>query len=298
LIKNNNLTKNFEKVLAMNNKPMKTLYFDHNVIIDIQNKRKPVVVEKIESIDSNKYQILFSPAHIEEIAALKMHHGQEEDKINSFLDLLARLTNSNALLPFKRPNIVQVKQFGIYISNENPRDTYDRVILGYENNSVAEAYQKEKIARGDFLESVTGVTSRETNSIDIQKEIDRYKLELYQIILEYYRQSSLSVLEEYLPAHAPAINEIKFDYLGKYFPLHEITIEKIFEFFEARRFYPDTAAQFLSGLHDTTHAIYAAYCNVFVTNDNKLKNKTAATYKWLGINTLILTPGELIDYLD
>lgn len=276
---------------------MKKLYFDHNVIIDIKDKRKPSVVEKIESMDRDKYQVLFSPAHVEEVAALKMHHGRGDDEINSFLELLARITNSHALLPFKRRNIVQVKNFGVYVSIENPRDTYGRVIAEYGNNSIAETLQKEKIAKGESLEKRTGVTSRETNSIDIQKEIDIFKPRLHGIILENY-QSAPPIFSEYLPAHAPDCHEIKFDFLGKYFPLHEMTIEKIFEFFEVRRFYPDKSTQFLSGLHDTTHAIYAAYCDVFVTNDNKLKNKATEAYKWLGVNTLVLTPSELEDYLN
>ncbi|EPC4895674.1 hypothetical protein Q1B75_002206 [Salmonella enterica] len=276
---------------------MKTLYLDHNVIIDIQQKRKPTVAKKIENIDKSKFQILFSPAHIEEIAALKMHHGQDDGKVNTFLELLTRITNSNALLPYKRKNIVLIKNIGIYIYKESPINTYNRVISAYGNNHLAEEHQKEKIARGEFLEETTGVTSREANSINIQNEIDIFKPNLHQIILENY-QASLPFLNEYLPPHIPAYHEIKFNYLSQYFPLHEMTIEKIFEFLEARRFYPDKSTQFLSGLHDTTHAIYAAYCDVFVTNDKKLKNKTAETYKWLGINTLILTPDELVDYLE
>lgn len=276
---------------------MKTLYFDHNVIIDIEQKRKPAIVEQTEHLDRNKFQVLFSPAHIEEIAALKMHHGQDENKIKPFLDLLTTITNSNALLPFKKNNIPQVKMNGIYISRENPRDTYDRVIACYSNNSIAENHQREKIARGESIEKITGITSRETNSIDIQKEIEKFKPQLHKIIRENFLSSS-SNLFEYLPKRAPTCNEIKFSYLREYFPLHEMTIEKIFEFLEIRRFYPDKSTQFLSGLHDTSHAIYAAYCDVFVTNDNKLKNKTKEAYKWLGINTLILTPDELVDYLE
>ncbi len=275
---------------------MKTLYFDHNVFIDIQNKRKPAVAEAIEDIDSNQYQIFFSPAHIEEIAALKMHHDQDEDKVNALLDLLNRITNSKALLPYKRRDTIQVKRAGVYVSDENPKTTYDRVISGYSKNHIAENHQKEKIANGENFERKFGVTPRETNSIDIQREIDSFKPSLYQIIIENY--GSLPPIDsECLPAQAPAYHEINFEHLGMFFPLHEMTIEKIFEFLELRRYFPDKSTQFLSGLHDTTHAIYAAYCDVLVTNDKKLKNKTAAAYKWLGINTLVINPNELVNYL-
>jgi hypothetical protein len=275
---------------------MKTLYFDHNVIIDIQSRRKPAVAEAIENINNNQYQILFSPAHIEEIAALKMHHGKGDEKIRALVDLLARITNSRALLPYKRQDTVQEKRSGVYVSNEHPKTTYSRVITSYSNNRIAEDHQKEKIASGEDFERKTGVTSKETNFIDIQREIDTFKPRLHQIIIDNYLML-LPIYPEALPTQAPACNEIDFGHMGMFFHLHEMTVEKIFEFLEARRYFPDKSTQFLSGLHDTTHAIYAAYCDVFVTNDNKLKYKAAATYKWLGINTLIMSPDELVKYL-
>lgn len=276
---------------------MKTLYFDHNLIIDIQNNRKPGLVERIKNIDSNQYQILFSPAHIEEIAAMKMHHGQSEEKVCALLDLLDKITKSKALLPYKRLNVVQKKLIGVYISNESPYDTYDRVIAGYSKNYIAEDHQKSKIAMGQFIQKITGNTSRETNSIDIQKEIDIFKIKLHEIVCENYL-NLLPTHFEYLPVNAPACQEIDFKRMGAFFPLHEMIIEKIFEFLEVRRYFPDRPDQFISGLHDTTHAIYAAYCDIFVTNDKKLKNKTAATYRWFGVDTLILDANEFSQYLE
>lgn len=268
------------------------------MIIDIQNNRKPPVVNSIENIDKDKYQFVFSPAHIEEIAALVNHHGEDGEIIDKFLELLARITNSKVLLPYKRPGIIQTKLIGVYISDEHPKNTYKRVIDLYENNVIAENHQKEKIRNGEVFENVTGVSSKEMNNIDIQKEIDKFKPRLHQIIIENYRDlSTQKIFNEYLPLQAPRCHEIKFEYLGNYFPLHEMTIEKIFEFLELIRYFPDKSTQFLSGLHDTTHAIYASYCDVFVTNDKKLRKKAKATYNWLGINTLILNPYELVDYL-
>ena len=278
---------------------MKTLYLDHNVIIDIQNNRKPNVVKSIEGINKDQHQVFFSPAHIEEIAALKFHHGEDDGKIQSLLDLLAKITNSKALLPFKRAGTTQVKKAGIYISNEHPNATYTRVVESYERNLIAENHQKEKIENGESIERKTGIKSKETNSIVIKGEIDLFKPRLHQIILNNHQSlSKIDDLVEYIPTRAPASHEINFRHLGEYFPMHEMTIEKIFEFLEARRYFPDKSTQFLSGLHDTTHAIYAAYCDVFVTNDSKLKMKATAAYDWLEVNTLILKPEELIDYLS
>ena len=266
---------------------MKKLYFDQNVIIDLQNERKPNFVECVSKIDRSKYEIVFSPAHIEEIAALVMHHGQSQETVNHKLDFLATLTQSTALLPFKRNDTYQIEENGIFISKESPKKTYDRVVAFYKNNKIAEEHQKEKIANGEALERTFGVSSKEANNTDIQKEIDSFKPRLHQIILENFDSKI-----------APKCHEINFKYLRKIFPLHEIAIEKIFEFLEARRYFPDKSTQFLSGLHDTTHAIYSAYCDVFVTNDNKLNKKSFAAFSWLGINTLILNPDEFVGYIS
>ena len=75
-------------------------------------------------------------------------------------------------------------------------------------------------------------------------------------------------------------------------------MEKLLEFLEVRRFFPDDPKNSINSLHDTTHAIYGAYCDIFVTNDKKLKQKTSAAYQWLGINTKIFNSNEFIQYLS
>ncbi|EFI9568875.1 hypothetical protein LZ617_25125 [Escherichia coli] len=277
---------------------MKTLYFDHNIIIDIHNKRKPVVVDRIKELDRNEFQILFSPAHIEEIAALKMRYNQDDSRVSSYLNLLTELTFSKCLLPYKRTGVNQVKKIGVYISDEDPITTYRRVIKNYDRNCIVEEHQKDKIARGILFEKEAGVSARETNQINIQREFDLFRPRLYQIVMKNYISLRPS-LGEYLPEIPPSEDEIKkFSLMGEYFPLHEMIVEKLFEFLEVRRFFPDKPKQFFSGVHDTTHVIYAAYCDVFVTHDKKLLNKARETYKWLGVNTLVLTPDEFVKYLE
>jgi hypothetical protein len=277
---------------------MKKLYFDNNIIIDLQNGRRESLIECLKKIDKSEFQILFGPGHIEEIAAIVMHHGNEQEAADVKLDFLANLTDSTVLLPFKRRNLLQIEHDGIFIYKEYPRDTYKRVIAHYDRNQFAENHQKEKIETGEKLEKVFEVSSKEVNNIEISKEIDLFKPRLHAIVSENYNYLvSNGLLIEYLPLSVPKCDELNFSFSRRYFPLHEMIVEKIFEFLEARRYFPDKSNQFLSGLHDTTHAIYAAYCDIFVTNDKNLRNKAAATFSWLGIDTLILSPGEFVDYV-
>lgn len=278
---------------------MKKLYFDNNIIIDIKNLRNKSLAQKVNSLNREEYQIVFSPAHIEEIAATVMHHGQSAEGAAEKLEFLADLTDSTELLPFHRSDLELIKHDGIFVCKEHPISTYKRVIANYDNNATAEAHQKQKLSNGEAFESAHSVTSKETNNIDIANEIDYLKPKLHQIIINHYSALRTdSKFEDYIPRTPPECADLNFSYARNYFPIHEVMIEKLLEFLEVRRFYPDNPSQFISGLHDTTHATYAAYCDIFVTNDNKLKQKMGAAYQWLGIETTLLTPSEFIDYVS
>lgn len=275
---------------------MKSLYFDNNIIIDIKNLKNESLIQKVNELDKQEYQVVFSPAHIEEIAATVMHHGQSQEVAEDKLDFLACLTDSIALLPFHMESLELIANDGIFIYREHPRETYKRVIAHYDRNAIAEAHQAEKLANGKKFEIAHGVTAKEVNNLDIIKEIDFLKPTLHQIIINHYNDLRLSDLRGYIPTACPTCSDLHFSYAKNYFPIHQAMIEKLLEFLEVRRFFPDNQNQFLSSLHDTTHAIYAAYCDVFVTNDRKLRKKMSAAYQWLGVKTILLNADEFVDY--
>lgn len=276
---------------------MISLYLDQNLIIDLRHARKPELSRHIDALDRRAFQIYFSPAHIEEIAALEMHHGQPQE-VAPMLELLSSVSRSNALLPFPRRNVAQVQHRGIYASIESPAATYARVVKDYTVNAYAEDHQREKLQKGVEFGERHGVTARDTNNIDIAKELDIFAPELTALVAAIHRQLLDGPLADHLPARAPSRSQLSFDHLARYFPLHELVMEKMFEFLELRRFHPDKPSQYLSGLHDTTHAIYGAYCDVFVSNDAGLRSKAKAVYSWLGVKSKVLGVTEFIEYLD
>jgi rRNA-processing protein FCF1 len=277
---------------------MKKIYFDNNIIIDIKNLRNKALQEKVEQINKKEYQIVFSPAHIEEIAAIVKHYGQDDKNAKDKLSFLAQLTDSTALLPFPRNKSRLIQHDGIFIYKEHPKKTYSRVIDQYKNNAIAEHHQKEKLKHGEDFEAEHGISSKETNNIDIIREIDFFKPRLHQIIIDNYHLLRNFELGRFLPDSCPGCDDLNFAYTKNYFTIHEAIMEKLLEFLEVRRFFPDNPKNSINSLHDTTHAIYGAYCDIFVTNDKKLKQKTSAAYQWLGINTNIFNSNEFIEYLS
>jgi phage FluMu protein Com len=277
---------------------MKKIYFDNNIIIDIKNLRNKSLQEKVEKINKKEYQIVFSPAHIEEIAAIVKHYGQDEKNAEDKLSFLAQITDSTVLLPFPRNKLRLIYHDGIFVYKEHPKKTYSRVIDQYKNNEFAEYHQKEKLKHGQDFEREHGISSKETNNIDIIREIDLFKPRLHKIIIDNYYLLLNSEIGRLLPSSCPRCDDLNFSYTKNYFTIHEAIMEKLLEFLEVRRFFPDDPKNSINSLHDTTHAIYGAYCDIFVTNDKKLKQKTSAAYQWLGINTKIFNSNEFIQYLS
>lgn len=53
-------------------------------------------------------------------------------------------------------------------------------------------------------------------------------------------------------------------------------------------FYLEAEKKATSNLHDTTHCIYAAYSDFFITRDRKFKYKVEAIYNYLNIKTQVI----------
>lgn len=273
------------------------IYLDLNTMIYLQEERDAELTGLIEKINPSSIEFLFSPAHIEEVAAIVIHHKKSEDLAEERLSFLAKITNETALLPFPRREVDQNYYGGIYLSKESPSITYKRVVDQYDLNVIPEEHQKEKLKAGEKYEQETGETANKVNNSDAFLLIENVKAELHEIVNGVWSGLRGTFLEAYLPSVAPREEDMQFDFLREYFPLHEALVEKTFEYLEKIRFYPEGSEDYLSAVHDNTHAIYAAYCDIFVTNDKKLKKKAEAVFNWLKVKASVLNVKEFKEYL-
>ena len=267
-------------------------------MIYLQENTDPELVGLVDKVDDSKVQFLFSPAHIEEIAAMVMHHSIPNEVAEKRLCFLSKITKKTALLPFPRCDVEQSCFKGVYLSKENPESTYARVISNYSLNVIPETHQREKIEAGERHQENTGIGAKKMNNLDVTPMLEESKADFYKAVCSIWLENKETVMKDYIPYSKPKIEDLKFDFLRGYFPLHEAVVEKIFERLEKIRFWPDTAKQYLSGLHDVTHAIYAAYCDIFVTNDMKLKKKTEVAFKWLGAEAQVFDVKDFKAYLQ
>ncbi|MGN6899528.1 hypothetical protein ACTHT7_05795, partial [Neisseria sp. P0017.S010] len=63
-------------------------------------------------------------------------------------------------------------------------------------------------------------------------------------------------------------------------------------------YYRESENKYRSRLHDVSHMIYGAYCDVFVSADKKMINKLKAIYSALNIPTEVLSLLDFQNKLD
>lgn len=246
---------------------MKKLYLDFNIINYLKDNSLDGVQDIIDTFD--EYTIVFSPAHIEEIAVSEKRENQPKDIINQELDFLYKLAKTNALRPITRDECV--------IYNETPFDCYDRVIKYYNKNDLAEDIEKIVIEQAhDF-------------PISEPKYMNNVKPE--EVLMPFiYREF---ILKELLNNGLIDKKDIEqalqwtFDDIKDRFYIYEAYVNSASNLIERIGFFREAVQKYRSRLHDVSHIIYAGYCDIFITNDQKLFMKTKAIFSLLNIETKV-----------
>ncbi|SFE37605.1 hypothetical protein [Paracidovorax wautersii] len=276
---------------------MKYVYLDNNIIIDLKNKRNQEVIDAVDQLKREGNRIIFSPAHLEEVANTVKHHNQSIESANEKVSFLKELTDSYCLLPYPMSHLASVRHNGINTYKEDPKDTFERVMLMHDRNKIAENHQKHKLTKGEEVEQSGCIKKIEANNSDIQKTLEEFRIGLNKIVrANHVLMKRDADFRKFVPKQRIAASMLRFGYIRSYFPITEMVIEKLMEHLETQRYFPDKPEDFLASLHDTTHAIYAAYADIFITNDRNFAHKVKATYKWLGVNTKVMTRKEFLEF--
>ena len=112
----------------------KKLYLDFNILIYLKDNEDIELINSIDNLKEKGYLIIFSPAHIEEIAVSEKRDNQPKETINKDLNFISKLTDNNSLRPITRNNCILFK--------ESPYECYQRVVKDYSRNDYAELIEK------------------------------------------------------------------------------------------------------------------------------------------------------------
>ena len=251
---------------------MKKLYLDHNVLSYLRTRKfsKNLPLEEEVKLIKKNYLVFFSSAHLEDIAASRIRNNTPANLIEEEIDFLTEIAENNSLRPTDLGHVI--------VYEEAPIESYKRVVDLYFVNSYAERIDKDVLL--DAHENPLG-DPREMNNISA-KEILRnpkFRKAISNILLkEGYLD--ISEFEESL--------NWSFDDIKDRFPIFEYYINLSANLLEKLGYYREKVDKYRARLHDVTHIIYGAYCDVFVSADKKLLKKTQAIYNMLDIPTKVI----------
>ncbi|WP_206426990.1 hypothetical protein [Burkholderia gladioli] len=252
---------------------MEKLYLDFNVISYLRSGQHQALTTAFNQA-TKAHLVVFSPAHLEDIAAAAIRDKTPQSITNAEIEFLAEIAGRNALRPITRNQVV--------LYDESPQDCYSRVVDHYHNNDWAEQIEAEVI--DDAHERPAG-SPRESNNISPEDILS--PIIYRELIVRGLANKGLIGRDEQDAALLWKFTDLKdrFSVLETYINLAANLLEKIGYYREAR----DRSR---ARLHDVSHIIYAAYCDTFVTADKKLAKKAQAIYSLLGIGTRVLLNTE------
>ncbi|EHI59822.1 MAG: hypothetical protein ACLTC4_06105 [Hungatella hathewayi] len=256
-------TKKAEKI----DKPL--LYFDFNTYI-VLKKKVP-----INSV-TDKYQFVYSPAHLEELAnSIRKNDFVYNESIENDLKYLSCLTNNMEFLP-------DIDE-GIKICFESPYFPLKRVIEEYGGTIISEELEKNFLENRQPIRAEQRVKVRGSDisgvlsTPEAEKLMDKYTW--------YHKYKDIGDKEKFW-------NEYKSNYNFLFNSIVELV--NVIEILDNN---PEPSKKYRSHLHDTTHLIYATKSDIFVTHDNRLFNKANEIYSFLGVNTEIVRQEVLMDLM-
>lgn len=239
------------------------VYLDNNIIVGIENG--DYQISSFKSVNGVEYY--YSAAHIDEL--IEGSH-LECLSVDKRLDTIFNLAGINHILSgIHEPEIYPKTPIEMYEISCNPLQT----ILRRQVNSITTRFY---VDNERFLE-VLKLKRVEVNNIkpcDIIKEIDK----------------------RLLTADNPFDRISVKEYLYRTEAMGRAVYGTLFNLLDFACFHKDkpTDHSNIARLHDSGHAYFAQLCDVFVSDDKRMRYKTEAVYSYLGINTRVMSGKEFL----
>ncbi|MBQ0119935.1 MAG: hypothetical protein KBT13_02280 [Bacteroidales bacterium] len=244
------------------------VYLDNNVIVDFENSE---IDSHFLTANADIFECYYSDAHIEELI-----EGEHIPKLSveQRINILTGLVKNNHIL-----NGSNTPEFNSAFPRERyellhtPVATINRLLI----NATTSSYRPN---REKILE-ILRFNSIEINNIPPSTIINEINQRLLSAECPYERIS----IRDFL-IHSEAEGRSVF-----------ITL---FNLLDAACFHKDKKGAHvnIARMQDASHAYYAQLCDIFVSNDMKMRYKTSAVYSYLGIKTQVLTPKEFQEFLE
>ena len=275
---------------------LKPVYFDYNIYDGLAKAR----IHLPENY-SQHFKIYVSVAHAEEFfnAVDKNNSEKNNEYLEKLYALLTSELNSRGVLnPSRRKVIYLPEDFKSTLQRVKNRDT--RNTIEHDTKDICEFQKKmfELFCSQDELVKYNSTLSHE----EIWKRpevmsilanfhetiVNRNNSMFLNLLRDYsFEEALLSTIDGYLEPFDLEQNISKRESLT--FHKLEFLIEFLQNVLNCCGYNKDNKPRKVkSGIYDTEHAIYATYCDYFVTEDEKLAKRLNAIYYFLGFETRCL----------
>ncbi|HDU3862794.1 MULTISPECIES: hypothetical protein [unclassified Klebsiella] len=305
---------------------MKRIYLDQNIWFDIRFERFDTSLESVlKKIDRDRVEIIYSPAHCEEICNsycspnISNHITTEEKDLR--ISILSKVTRNREIVPYSNDFKIMHSfcgREGPYVVLEHPTACFKRVYDNYESNEVAESSQQHSVDKADEVEQDLKSKLGHANIINVLETDPSAKALLLQnltsklihraainqliksnIKIQPCTAQVKKIIDEkaheirymqsaYFINKAEKIlnNRNKTKFSSEGFDISEAVVDAVILTMIELGYASSEVS--MSSLHDNTHSIYGVYCDYFVSRDQKLLKKLIPAYEYLGINTKII----------
>lgn len=281
-------------------------YLDYNVFLDMEyrsknsddpkvqlhNEKAALLLKKFEEL-KNVYSFYFSPAHGEEVAKFLVNESIDYNlRVNSTLNkilLFDKLCDGNSILPSL--------DRGLYFHKESFIDNLYRCL--FNNGGMDATNMLEESDKRVFL-LFLAKWQYELKNKENNYYIDDCKINGLTID-ELFNSNNMKFVDEYYDlayskdtpgGYSNFQNRFSSLKQGNYRKV-ERCIEKLLKCLNFVGYYRDK--NYMTSItHDISHAHYATKCNIFITNDKRLRKKVEMIYNYIDCPTTIKNCEEFL----
>ena len=239
------------------------VYLDNNIIVGIEEGDYDFTLFK--SFSDVEY--FYSAAHVDELI-----EGKDNPKIsvNKRLTIISELAGTNHILNgYTEPEFCPKSIQEMYAMVCSPVQTALRESINVASNNF-------NVDNDRFLDilKLKRIEVNNIKSCDIISEIDRR-------MLEAENPDDRIGVKEYL-WQSEAVGRSLY-----------CTLFNLLDFVCFHKDRP-TGHSNIARMHDASHAYYAQLCDVFVSDDKKMRYKTGAVYHYMGVGTRVISGKDFV----
>ncbi|NAY91401.1 hypothetical protein GTQ34_05665 [Muricauda sp. JGD-17] len=246
----------------------KTAYIDNNILIDFEDNEIGRF-DLIENVDNRIVDLYYSAAHLQEA------HEMKESDPSSFHSRLERRCKSISRLTKNKYFYHELPSNQVHKMILEPKEVYETITAVSFGQSMMKAMMNmiDEEQKKSFREQLN------INPLRINNYSPKEVIEHINTKLGLFGDMSIVKMVE---------QSIDFHPQGKTFGLHN-RIAGLFEFIDMIGYWKDkyTQKSNYARLWDSNHCYFGIFCDYFISNDRRTRNKAKVAYEIYNIATKV-----------